>query len=173
MRGDAPQTFKIITSLNRESLGEILTLFRRKCIRPQSVATAKHKFQRIVFNPANQNLIDFQDELEKLAKNAFGAATQAIIEQFIYAKMLPHLQKRTNQAQLENATYEQIVSHLEKELELNRLEAPDELQINTAAQQATQQNPQKSKPTCHHFKKPGHRRFLNTEGFVYETFWYC
>ena len=114
MRDDALQTFKNITSLNRESLGEILTLFRRKCIRPQSVATAKHKFQQMVFNPANQNLIDFQDELEKLAKNAFGAATQAIIEQFIYAKMLPHQRKCTNQAQLENDTNEQIVSHLEK-----------------------------------------------------------
>ena len=38
-----------------------------------------------------------------------------------------------NQAHLENDTYEQIVTHLEWELELNRLEAPDELQINTVS----------------------------------------
>ena len=36
--------------------------------------------------------------------------------------------------------YEQIVSHLGWELELNGLEAPDELQINSVTQQATQQN---------------------------------
>ena len=54
---------------------------------------AKYKFQRLVFNPAKQNLIEFLDELQKLAKHAFGVAAQAIVEQFIYAKMPPHLKK--------------------------------------------------------------------------------
>ena len=124
----------------------------------QSMATAKHKLQRLDFNPANQNLIDFLDELQKLAKDAFGVAAQAIIEQFIYAKMPPHLMKTINQAHLENGTYEQIVSHLKKELELNGLEAPDEMQLNAVMQQDTQQNTGKPKPTCHHCKKPGHYR---------------
>ena len=150
MRGDALQTFKNITSPKKENLGEILTVFCRKYVKPQSMATAKHKFQRLVFNPANQ------DELQKLAKDAFGVAAQAIIEQFIYAKMPPHLKKSINQAHLENGTYEQIVSHLEKELELNGLEAPDEMPINTVTQQAPQQNSNKPKTTCHHCKKPGH-----------------
>ena len=156
MRGDALQTFKNITSPNRENLGEILTVFRRKYVKPQSMATAKHKFQRLVFNPANQKLIDFLDELQKLAKEAFRVAAQAIIEQFIYAKMTPHLKKSINQAHLENGTYEQIVSHLERELELNGLEAPDEMPINTVTQQAPPQDSNKPKPTCHHCKKPGH-----------------
>ena len=158
MRGDALQTFKNITSPNRENLAEILTVFRRKYVKPQSMATAKHKFQRLVFNPANQKLIDFLDELQKLAKDAFGVAAQAIIEQFIYAKMPPHLKKTINQAHLENGTYGQIVSHLERELELNGLEAPDEMQLNAVMQQDTQQNTGKPKPTCHHCKKPGHYR---------------
>ena len=114
------------------------------------MATAKHKFQRLVFNPANQKLIDFLDELQKLAKDAFGVAAQPIIEQSIYAKMPPHLKQLYNQACLENGIYEQIVSHLEREIELNGLEAPDETLINTAAQQAPQQNSGKPKPTCHH-----------------------
>ena len=116
------------------------------------MATAKHKFQRLIFNPANQKLIDFLDGLQKLAKDAFGVAAQAIIEQFIYAKMPPHLKKSINQANLENGTYEQIVSHLERELELNGLEAPDEMQLNTVMQQDTQRNSEKPKPTCHHCK---------------------
>ena len=130
-------------------------MFRRKYVKPQAMATAKHKFQRLVFNPANQKLIDFLDELQKLA---FGVAAQAIIEQFIYAEMLPQLKKTVNQARLENETYEQIKLHLEKELELNSLEAPDELELNTVTQQATQQNSEKPKPICHHSKKPGHYR---------------
>ena len=51
MRGDALQTFKNISSPNRENLVEILTVFRRKYVKPQSMATAKHKFQQLVFNP--------------------------------------------------------------------------------------------------------------------------
>ena len=131
MRGDALQTFKNISSPNRENLTEILTVFRRKYVKPQSMATAKHKFQQLVFNPANQKLIDFLDELQKLAKDAFGVDAQAIIEQFIYAKIPPHLKKSINQAHLENGTCEQIVTHLERELELNSLEYPDETQMNT------------------------------------------
>ena len=115
MRGDALQTFKNISSRNRENLAEILTVFRRKYVKPQSRATAKHKFQQLVFNLANQKLIDFLDELQKLGKYAFGVAAQAIIDQFIYAKMPPHLKKPINQAHLENGTYEQIVTHLERE----------------------------------------------------------
>ena len=115
------------------------------------MAAAKHKFQKFVFNPANQKLVDFLDELQKLAKNAFGIAAHAIIEQFIYAKMPPHLKKSINQAHLESGTYEQIVTHLERELDLNGPEAPDELQINNVNQQITN----RLKPTCHHNKKPG------------------
>ena len=156
MRGDTLKTFKNITSLNRKKLGEILTVLRRKYVEPESMATAKHKFPRLVYNPANQKIIDFLDELRKLAKNAFGIAAQAIIEQFIYDKMPSHLKKLSNQAHLENGTFELIVSHLGKELELNVLEAPVELQIKPVTQQATQQDTEKPKPTCDHCEKPGH-----------------
>ena len=67
-----------------------------------------------------------------------------------------HLKKSINQAHLQNGTYEQIVSHHERELELNGLEAPDEMPINTVTQQAPQQDSNEPKPTCHHCKKPSH-----------------
>ena len=120
------------------------------------MATTKHNFQRLVFDPANQKLNDFLDELQKLAKDAIGVATQMIIEQLINAKMPPQLKKLVNQSHLERSKYEQIVSHLKKELKLNGLEAPDELQTFTVTQQTTQHNPEKPKPTCQHCKKPGH-----------------
>ena len=100
--------------------------------------------------------MDFLDELQKLAKDAFGIAAHAIIEQFIYAKMPSHLKKLLNQAHLENGTYEHIVTHLERELELNGLEAPDELPINNVSQQPTNTNANRPKPTCHYCRKPGH-----------------
>ena len=160
LRGAALQTFKNITSPIRASLGEILTVFRRKYVKPQSIATANPKFQRLVFKPANQKLIDFLDKLQKLAKakDEFGVAAQEIIEHFVDAKVPPHLKNSINQAHLENGTCEQIVSHLERELELNGLESPDEMQINTVTQKASQQNSEKSKPSCDHCKKPEHYR---------------
>ena len=156
MKGNALQTFKNINGPTRENLGEILAVLRRKFVKPQSMATAKHKFQKLVFNPANQKLVDFLDELQKLAKDAFGFAAHAIIEQFIFAKMPPHLKKSINQAHFENGTYEQIVTHLERKLELNGLEAPDELQINTVTHNTVNANANRTKPTCHYCKKPGH-----------------
>ena len=112
------------------------------------MATAKHKFQKLVFNRENHKLVDFPDELQKLAKNAFGIAAHAIIEQFMYAKMPPHLEKSKNQAHLENGTYEQIVAHLERELDRNGLESPDELQINTVRRNAANANGDRPKPKC-------------------------
>ena len=156
MRGDALQTFKNSNGSSRENLGELLAVFRRKYVKPQSMATAKHKFQKLVFNPANQKLVDFLDELQKLAKDAFGNAAHAIMEQFIYAKVPPHLKKSINQAHLENGTYEQIVTHLQRELELNGLEAPDELQINTVSHNIVNAKADRTKPTWHYCKKPGH-----------------
>ena len=44
MRGDALQVFKNITSPNWEKLREVLTVFRRRYVKPQSRAMAKHKF---------------------------------------------------------------------------------------------------------------------------------
>ena len=44
------------------------------------MATAKHKFRKLVFNPANDKLVDFLNQLQKLAKDAFGIAAHAIIE---------------------------------------------------------------------------------------------
>ena len=153
MRGDALQTFKNINGPTRANLGEILAVIRRKYVKPQSMATAKHKFQKLVSNPLNQKLRDFLDELQKLAKDAFGIAAHTIIEQFIYAKVPPHLKKLINQAHLENGTYEQIVTHLERELELNGLEAPDKLQIKTVSHNTVNANADRTKPTRHYCRK--------------------
>ena len=131
MHGDARQAFKNNSSQNRKNLTEKLAGFRKKHMKSQSMVTAKHKLQQLVFNPANQKLIDVLEELQKLAKDAFGIAAQVIIEQFIYAKMNPHLKKPINQGHSEIDTYEQIVTHFENEVGLNSLESPDETQMNT------------------------------------------
>ena len=114
------------------------------------MATAKHKFQKIVFSPANHYLVEMLDELQKTAREAFRRATHAIIEQLIYAKMLLHLKKSINQLHMENGTYEQIVTHLGKRLDLNVLEDLGKLQINTVSHNTANTNADRPKPSGHH-----------------------
>ena len=147
---------KTLIAQPERELGRSPSSLPKEIPKRQSMAAAKHQFQKLVLNPANR--IFFLEELQKLAKNAFGIAAHAIIEQLIYAKVPLHLKKLINQAHWENGTYEQIVTHLGRELELIGFEAPDELQINTVSQQPTNTNADKPKPTCYHFKKPGHYR---------------
>ena len=49
--------------------------------------------------------------------------------------------------------YEQVATHLEVELELNGLEAPDELKINTVSHNTANTKADKPKPMCQHCKK--------------------
>ena len=74
MRGDALQTFKNNSSPSRDNFVEISTVLHKKYVKPEPMATLKHNFQRIVLNPANQKVIEFLDELQELAKHAFGVA---------------------------------------------------------------------------------------------------
>ena len=145
MRGDALQKIKNITRPNGENLREFLTVFLRKYVEPPSMATAKTKFHRLVFNPANQKF----SRCIRICRSGDHWAN-------LICQNALHLKKTIIQAPLENGTYEQIVSHLENKLELKGLEAQDELQINTVTQQTTQQNSEKSETTCHDYKKPGH-----------------
>ena len=118
------------------------------------MATVEHKFQKLVFNPANQKLPDFLDELQKLAKDTSEKIAQDIIEHFIYPKMPSHLKKSIKHAHLENGKFEQIVTHPEKELELNDLETPDELKMNTVSHNTQNPNADRRKRTCHLCNKP-------------------
>ena len=127
LRGLALKTFKNIQRTPTTTLEDILKVFRRKYVKPESSASAKHRFNRLFFDPENQKLPDFLEELQESAEKAFGENAHHMIENLLYAKMPPHLKKSINRAYLENGTYDQIVKHLEREMELNGLEADEPL----------------------------------------------
>ena len=127
LRGLALKTFKNIQRTPTTTLEDILKVFRRKYVKPESSASAKHRINRHFFDPENQKLPDFLEELEESAEKAFGVNAHQMIENLLYAKMPPHLKKSINQAYLENGTYNQIAKHLEREMELNGLESDESL----------------------------------------------
>ena len=130
LRGLALKAFKNIQRTPSTTLEDILEVFRRKYVKPESSASAKHRFNRLFFDPENQKLPNFLEELQESAEKAFGDNAHQMIENLLYAKMPHHLKKSINQAYLENGTYDQIVKHLEREMELNGLEA-DETSVKT------------------------------------------
>ena len=141
LRKNALQTFRNINTANRQTLEDILAVFRRKYVKPESQATAKHKWHKLVFDPNSMKLPDFLEELNQGAEKAFGENAQAMIDSLLYAKLPPKLKRSVNMARLENATYEEIVTHLERELELNGLEEGDDIPVPTMSTAPTATRP--------------------------------
>ena len=161
LRKNALQTFRNINSTNRQTLEDVLVIFRRKYVKPESQATAKHKWHRLVFDPNTMKLPDFLEELNQGAEKAFGDHAQKMIDSLLYAKLPPKLKRSFNMARLENGSYDEIVAHLERELELNALEESDDLPMATmTSSSAKPKTPlstgQMSDITCNYCKEKNH-----------------
>ena len=161
LRKNALQTFRNISSSNRQTLEDVLVIFRRKYVKPESQATAKHKWHRLVFDPNTMKLPDFLEELNQGAEKAFGDHAQKMIDSLLYAKLPPKLKRSVNMARLENGSYDEIVAHLERELELNALEESDDLPMATMTSLTTKSKTplttgQMSDITCNYCKEKGH-----------------
>ena len=72
LRKNALQTFRNINSANRQTLEDILAVCRRKYVNPESQATAKHKWHKLIFDPNTMNLPDFLEELNQGAEKPLG-----------------------------------------------------------------------------------------------------
>ena len=156
---EALQLFGNVSASNKKTLDDLLIVFRRKYVKPETQATAKHKWHKLTFDPNTKSLSDFFEELNESAERAFIDNAQHMIENLLYAKLPPHLKSSLNLAYLENGTYDQIVAHLEKELELSGLENDGELTIpimTAVPPNDNQQNTEQTKVLCHYCKKPGH-----------------
>ena len=161
LRKNALQTFRNISSNNRQTLEDVLVIFRQKYVKPESQGTAKHKWHRLVFDPNTMKLPDFLEELNQGAEKAFGDHAQKMIDSLLYAKLPPKLKRSVNMARLEIGSYDEIVAHLERELELNALEESDDLPMATMTSSSTKPKTplstgQLSDTTCNYCKEKGH-----------------
>ena len=76
LRKEALQKLRNITASNKKTLDDVLIVFRRKYVEPESQATAKHKWCKLTFDPNTKWLSDFLEELNKCAERAFGDNAQ-------------------------------------------------------------------------------------------------
>ena len=81
LRDLALKTFKNIQRTPNTTLEDILKVFRRKYVKPES--SAKHRFNRLSFDPENQKLPDFLEELQESAEKAFGENAHQMMENLL------------------------------------------------------------------------------------------
>ena len=96
LRKEALQTFGNISASNKKTLDDVLIVFRRKNVKPESQATAKHKWHKLTFDPNTKSLPDFLEELNECAERAFGENAQHMIDSLLYAKLPPRLKRSLN-----------------------------------------------------------------------------
>ena len=72
LQKEALQTFRNMSASNKKTLDDVLIVFQRKYVKPESQATAKHKWHKLTFDPNTKSLSDFLEELNECAERAFG-----------------------------------------------------------------------------------------------------
>ena len=83
LRKEALQTFRNISASNKKTLDDVLIVFWRKHVKPESQATAKHKWHRLTFDPNTKSLSHFLEELNECAEGAFGDSAQHMIDSLL------------------------------------------------------------------------------------------
>ena len=86
LRKGALETFRNINSINRQTLEDVLVIFCRKYVKPESQATAKHNWHRLTFDPNSMKLPDFLGKLNQGAEKVFGENPKNMIDNLLYAK---------------------------------------------------------------------------------------
>ena len=84
LRKEALQTFRNIISSNKKTLDDVLFVFRRKGVKPESQDTAKHKWHKLTFDSNTKSIPDFLEELNECAERAFGDNAQHMIDSLLY-----------------------------------------------------------------------------------------
>ena len=86
-RKEALQTFRNKSASNKKTLDDVLIVFRRKHVKPESQATANHKWHKLTSDPNTKSLSDFSEELNECAEKAFSDNAQHMIDSLLYAKL--------------------------------------------------------------------------------------
>ena len=86
-RKDALQTFRNNNACNKRTLEEVLILFRQKYVRPQSQATAKHKWHKLTFEHNTKSLSNLLEKLIEMCRTSFWTSCTAKDRQFLICKI--------------------------------------------------------------------------------------
>ena len=86
LRKEVLQILRNSSASNRKTVDDKLLLFRRRYVKPEPQATAKHKRHELTFDPNKESLSYFLEELNEHAERAFVDNAQHIIDNPHYAQ---------------------------------------------------------------------------------------
>ena len=101
-RGLAPKTFKNIQRSPNSTMEDILEVFRRNYVKPESSASARLRFNTLFFHPESQKIPDYLEKLQKKAEKAFGDNAHHFIEYLLYANNPTTNLQRTSRTEKPN-----------------------------------------------------------------------
>ena len=104
LQKEALQTIRNINAPNRKIPDDVLNNFRGKNVKPESKATAKHKWHKLTSDPNKKSLSNFPEEIHEDQERAFGDNARHMIDSLRYAKLPAHSKRSLNLAYLENGT---------------------------------------------------------------------
>ena len=84
MRGEALQTFANIPSTQTKTIKDIRTVYQRRFVGTKSMASAKSRWQSLMIDSTKQKVPHFLDDLQWIAKDAFGTDDPRRIDQIIW-----------------------------------------------------------------------------------------
>ena len=70
LRKEALQTFRNIIAINKKTLDDAPIVFRRKYVKPESQATAKHKWHKLTFDPNTKSLPRFLRRTQRMCRKS-------------------------------------------------------------------------------------------------------
>ena len=141
LRNGALQIFRNISAANRKNLDDVIIVFRRKCVKPESQSRAKHIWHKPTFDPNTMSLHDLWEKLIERAERKFLDNAQHMIDNLLYSNSPLRLKLSLNLVHLEKGTCNQIVANLKRELELSGLEKDGEQSILTTTAVPQNDNP--------------------------------
>ena len=93
LRKEALQTLRSINASDKRKLEDVLIIFGRKYVRPQSQAKAKHKWHTLTFDPNTKSFTFLLEEVNDCAELAFELLAQQMLDSLLYVKLPPHLRR--------------------------------------------------------------------------------
>ena len=136
LRKERLQKFRNTNFSTRRTLENVIIIFQRKYVRPQSQATTKHKWPKFTFDPNTKSLSVFIKELNHCDEQVFESLAQLMTE-FRICKVTSTPQTVTKLSLFEISIHDQVIAHLDRELELSGLETDAKLPISTMAPTTT------------------------------------
>ena len=176
LREDAIEFYQSIRITTETTLTDVLHAFRREFAKEDQQEVARFKFNKLTYDPKNEQFPDFLKNLKKIGKQAFGDRSQELVEAMLFGKLPIQIQSQLTLAGKQNSSLDEIKQFITRQCQYEQFLAPMNAQpfsqaTNPQPVANTEQQPEReaerpaTRPKykftgeCHYCGKIGHKAF--------------